>query len=426
MWGGRVPFALGLAIGLGALLALQRERRWTACLLAALTPLASPVAGLFLALAAAAAALSGRVRLWPAAATPARRPVGLAIAVAVVAIGVTGVLGLVFPTPGWEPFRLSMYLWLAGASIALFLAVPAERAAIRWGALLYLLLGTALFAIHSPVGDNAVRLGYTFAGPLLAMALISSKPRLLLLLSLPLLYWQWTATVNDVVRGLDSPTAEASFAAPLVAEIKELADGRTVRVEIPPTRTRWEAVHVAEQVPLARGWLRQLESDDFELFEGDGLDADSYHEWLVEHGISYVALTRESELDYMARDEADLLEDGDLPYLNEVWSNDDWRLWEVVGPGGEPFEPGAPLAADGATVADLGPDGYSVDVDAPGDYLLRIRPEPWQQVVAGDACIEDAGDGDSSLLRVSGEGPQTIRVENRFSVDGLLGGDGDC
>jgi len=426
MWGGRVPFALGLALGLGALLALQRERTVIACLLAALTPLASPVAGLFLALAAVAAALGGRVRLWPAAATLVRRPIGAPIAVAVVAFALTALLGFVFPTPGWEPFRLSMYLWLAGAAIALFLAVPADRPAIRWGALLYLALGTAAFLLHTPVGDNVVRLGYTFSGPLLAMALISSRPRLLLLLALPLLYWQWTATVNDVVRGVDSPTAEASFSAPLVAEIERRADGRAVRVEIPPTRTRWEAVHVAEQVPLARGWLRQLESDDFELFGEDNLDGATYRRWLTEHGVSYVALTRASELDYMGRDEADLLDHSYLPYLREVWSNDDWQLWEVLGAGGEPLEPGAPLATGGATVLDLGPDGYSVDVDEPGAYVLRIRPEPWQQVVAGDACIEDAGDGRSSVLRVDGEGPQTIRVENRFSLDGLLGADGDC
>jgi len=426
MWGGRVPFALGLALGLGALLALQRERTLIACLLATLTPLASPVAGLFLALAAAAAVLGVRVRLWPAAATLAHRAVAPAIAVAIVAFALTAVLGIVFPTPGWEPFRLSMYLWLAGASIALFLLVPTERAAIRWGALLYLLLGTAAFLLHTPVGDNAVRLGYTFAGPLLAMSLIASRPRLLLLLALPLLYWQWTATANDVYLGLNSPTAEASFEAPLVSELERLADGRAVRVEIPPTRTRWEAVHVAEQLPLARGWLRQLESDDFALFEGDDLDAASYHRWLIEHGISYVALTRASSLDYLARDEADLLDYGYLPYLREVWSNDDWRLWEVLGADGEPQEPGAPLAGEGATVIDLGPDGYSVDVDEPGEYVLRIRPEPWQQVVAGEACIEDAGDGRSSVLRVGGEGPQTIRVENRFSLDGLLGAEGDC
>src|SRR5271167_3302128 len=47
----RVPFDLGLALGLGCLLAARRQRCLTALLLAILTSLASPVAGAFLALA---------------------------------------------------------------------------------------------------------------------------------------------------------------------------------------------------------------------------------------------------------------------------------------------------------------------------------------------------------------------------------------
>src|SRR6266496_1446536 len=44
---GRITFALGIAIGLGALLALQRRRPVLAAALALLTAFASPVAGLF-------------------------------------------------------------------------------------------------------------------------------------------------------------------------------------------------------------------------------------------------------------------------------------------------------------------------------------------------------------------------------------------
>ena len=47
----RLPFAIGVAFGLAALLALQRHRYWLAILFAILCPLGSPVAGLFLAMA---------------------------------------------------------------------------------------------------------------------------------------------------------------------------------------------------------------------------------------------------------------------------------------------------------------------------------------------------------------------------------------
>src|SRR6478672_10913653 len=53
---GRITFALGLAVGLGALLALQRRRAFGAPVLGMLTALASPVAALFVAMASAAVA----------------------------------------------------------------------------------------------------------------------------------------------------------------------------------------------------------------------------------------------------------------------------------------------------------------------------------------------------------------------------------
>jgi len=56
---GRLTFLLGAAFALAAALALQRGRRLLAAALAAVTTLASPVAGLFLALAAIAWAVAG-------------------------------------------------------------------------------------------------------------------------------------------------------------------------------------------------------------------------------------------------------------------------------------------------------------------------------------------------------------------------------
>jgi hypothetical protein len=62
MLSGRVPYYLGFALGLAALLALLRKRLALALPLAALTGLASPVAGAFLALAGVAWALAALSR----------------------------------------------------------------------------------------------------------------------------------------------------------------------------------------------------------------------------------------------------------------------------------------------------------------------------------------------------------------------------
>ena len=60
LYGGRTTFALGLALGLGSMLALQRDRVALAALLAAAAGLASPVAGVFTAIAAGAVWLGRR------------------------------------------------------------------------------------------------------------------------------------------------------------------------------------------------------------------------------------------------------------------------------------------------------------------------------------------------------------------------------
>ena len=62
---GRLTFLLGVALGLGALLALGRGRPLLAAAIAVTTTLASPVAGLFLALAAVAWGLAAPARRGP-------------------------------------------------------------------------------------------------------------------------------------------------------------------------------------------------------------------------------------------------------------------------------------------------------------------------------------------------------------------------
>jgi hypothetical protein len=86
LFAGRLTFMVGLALALGSLLALQRERPGLSVALAVATSLASPVAALFLALAGAALAVA---RLGRRAGAPA--------AVAVAALLPALVLFTLFP-----------------------------------------------------------------------------------------------------------------------------------------------------------------------------------------------------------------------------------------------------------------------------------------------------------------------------------------
>ena len=92
---GRLTFALGVAVALCAVLAAQRGHRWLAILFAAATPLASPVAALFLACGVVAYAISERSRR------------GLELAV--VTVGVAVLISAAFPEGGTEPFDFSSY-----------------------------------------------------------------------------------------------------------------------------------------------------------------------------------------------------------------------------------------------------------------------------------------------------------------------------
>jgi hypothetical protein len=408
---GRITFALGVAVGLGALLALQRGRpRWAAAI-AALTSFASPVAGLFVGMAGVAVAIARR----PALAGPRTWLEGAGVAVA--AFAAIAALVLAFPAEGVEPFITSTFQNVPLFAIVALILIPRDERALRWGIALYGVLAIALFAFDNAVGGNASRLGALFAGPVMAVALWGRRPVALAILVLPLLWWQWSAPVRDLIDAVGDPSTEASFHAPLVEELDRLTVGAPTRVEVPPTRNRWEAVYVAESYPIARGWLRQAESDDFELFKDDHLTAAEYLGWLRERAIGYVAVPQGVDMDYLADDEVALIDAG-LPYLRLVWSNDDWMLYEVEGDSpfvtmaGEPRSP----AAD-ARLASLGPTSFELNADAPGEYVVRVRHTRYWDVLSGDACVEP--DGDWTVVRARAAG--VIRVGARSGLDALAG-----
>ena len=61
-------------------------------------------------------------------------------------------------------------------------------------------------------------------------------------------------------------------------------------MEIPFTLGHWEGAEVAAEAPLARGWLRQLDTGRHPIFYKDGLNELTYASWLSENAVRYVAL----------------------------------------------------------------------------------------------------------------------------------------
>lgn len=411
---GRLTFGLGLAIALGALLALQRSReaargrrrvlQGVALTLGVLTALASPVAAIFLAMAATAYAVA---EPWPAPSTwrgvlSERRLSGLGLAAATVVP--VGVLSVAFPEGGIEPFVVSAY-WpvLALAAVGLWL-IPREERTLRAGVVLYALGCTAAFVLETPVGGNSARLGALCAGPLLALALWPRRRVVLALLALPLLFWQWTSAYHDVRSANGDPSVEAAFYAPLNAFLDRAeARGEIGRVEIPFTKLHWESRYVAPRHELARGWERQLDHKVNSVFYEGELTPARYRAWLDRMAVRWVALP-DTRFDYSARAEAKLIAGG-LPYLREAWSGDGWRIFAVEDP--------APLVSGPASITGLSPDTVTLDVRRPGELHLRMHWTPYWAVARGDACVAPDG-GEQTLLRVARAGE--VRLVTRFSL----------
>ncbi|MGH3993253.1 MAG: hypothetical protein ACRDSN_12425, partial [Pseudonocardiaceae bacterium] len=264
----RLPFAIGVALGLAALLALQRRRYGWAVVLAALSPLGSPVAGLFLAMAGIAFSLAERR-------DRTKRKEGLLIAVAAFVPPIF--LAWAFPEGGWAPFPFSAYLPIPAFAVACLILLPREDGALRWGAALYGLGATVALVLETPMGGNAVRLGALFGGPVMLCALWG-RPAMRKLWLIPLLlvgfaglgFWQWSPAVRDVIKYLEDPAAKSDYFEPLRQFLYTLPDQR--RVEIPFTRSHWEGSEVALDVPLARGWLRQLDTGLHPIFYKGEMD----------------------------------------------------------------------------------------------------------------------------------------------------------
>jgi hypothetical protein len=374
LFSGRLTFALGVAVALGAVLAAQRGRRVTAVLLAALTPLASPVAALFLACGVVAYAISERSRR------------GLELAV--VAVGVAVLVSAAFPEGGTEPFDFSSFEPAILVTIAVFVALPSEERLLRFSVAAY---GTALiaaFMIQSPMGGNATRMGALLLGPALAFGLWRRQRFALILLVPVLIYWQWSPVVRDLEEVSAQPSVTPGYYAPLRYFLRGTPRHEAYRVEVLPAAHHWESAYVPRGVYIARGWERQLDRKLNPLFyQSTPLTALQYRSWLDELGVGYVAVPH-TDLDYAGRGEKQLLKRGPPRYLERVFRDQNWTVYAVRDP--------SPLAIGGKMVK-LTPEGFVVDADTPGTVLIRVRWTSYWSIERGSGCVEEAPDGYTML-----------------------------
>jgi hypothetical protein len=396
----RLPFAIGIAFALAALLALQRRRFGWAIVFAVLSPLGSPVAGLFLAMAGLAVALAGGDR--------SKRLHGLGIAAA--AFIPPAFLSWAFPEGGWAPFPFSAYLPIPLFALICVLLVPREYRALRWGLVLYGLGATLALPLETPMGGNAVRLGALFGGPVMLCALwgrpIWRNPFVTPLLVVgfaSLALWQWSPAVRDVIKYLEDPAAKSDYFEPLRQFLYTLPDQR--RIEIPFTRSHWEGAEIATEVPLARGWLRQLDTGLNPIFYKGEINRLTYASWLADNAVRYVALPS-AKPDKSSYGERALIEKG-LTYLRLRWKSDDWRVYEVLLP--TPIV--IPQEDARIVLEQISSDEVLLDVKKPGEAIVKVRWTPYW--FASNACVEPDGE----WTRVIADEVGFVHMSTRFSPE---------
>jgi hypothetical protein len=209
--------------------------------------------------------------------------------------------------------------------------------------------------------------------------------------------------VRDAAVAAGDPSTQAAYYGELLDQLRPRMATGVGRVEVPFTRAHWEARYLAERVPLARGWQRQLDVGRNPLFYDGRLNGARLHAWLARNSVRWVALA-DVALDPSARREAALLRAG-VPGVAEVWRGAHWTLYEVEG--------AQPLAAGPAQLTSLESAAFSVVSRASGETLVRVRWSPYWEVVRGLGCVRR---GPGGWTTVATPVPGRVRIAQRFSL----------
>jgi hypothetical protein len=406
LWIGRITFALGAALAVLAVLALVRRRAALAGALALLCAAGSPVAGLLLAFAGVTHVLHTR-QLRPALVL-VLPPIVLALCVQAL-----------FPEGGWEPFAASGLFATLAASAAFLYALPSEERLLRTGVLLYVPV-TLLSLLPTPMGANVQRYGVVLAAPLLVCGLVRSgfggprRPRALVAAALAvILTWVAWGPVHQTVQVLHDSSTRASYYLPVRRFLAARAHGGPVRIEVPFTKSHWDAALLAPYVALARGWERQLDKRYDSTIEADPLAPGVYRRWLLRNAVSYVALP-DAALDDSSIGERALIERG-VPYLREELHTAHWRIFSVLA--------ATPLASAPAAMVALSHDSFALRFARGGSSLVRIRYTRYWTLTSGSGCVRAGPEG---WTQVSAARAGVVRVAARFSISRALGLGGGC
>jgi hypothetical protein len=401
LYSGRVPFGLGVAFAVVALVLLRRGRPWLGGVLIALAALASPLASAF--------ALLGLIGFFVA--QPARRG-------AILRFTLLAVVGLVLPAiafgaPGAMPFGATTLGWTVGIlAAAAFLRLPRP---VRVGLYAAILVSILLYVFPNGLGANIGRYAYLVLPPVI-WALAPNRRRIVVIALIPALVYSGFNVVGDLAKGSDI-SAQTDYYRGLAQELATLPDLHNHRVEVIDTATHGGASELVPQVYLARGWENQSDTADDPIFYRPGaLNASSYRDWLDDTSTAWIAVPSDPNRQYA--NEAQLVTGG-LSYADEIWADASWRLYAVHDP--------VPIVSAPAQVISADETHIVFDVKAPATITLHVRPSKYLQLTslpsskAGaptTTCLTEQSD---SSVQAAIAAPGRYQLDGAFSVQKMFG-----
>ena len=406
VWAGIVvvaafPFALGFALALLALWALQVRGRWRFAGLALLSLAASPLAFLLLAIVLAAIALGRRISLQSAW-----------LPLAVIAFAGVGevLVWRLFPDGGRYPFHTADIL--AGCTfclIGLSLTWRVERARVLcFFFAVYLAVMIGAYVVPSELGGNIERLRF-MAIPLavLVLALRHWRPLPVAIGAMLLAAsWNVSALAANYVQDQADVTAKASTWPGAIAYLDEHASPQ-YRVEAVDTVGHWPALYLADaNIPLARGWFRQDDFPENSLLYSK-LGPGAYLRWLHSLGVGYVVLA-EAPPDYSSVAETKLLRSG-RSGLVPVFHTAKLTIFRVPHARAIVTGPGS------AAIVSMTDAKITLDLAHGGTYRIAVRWSPYWR--ASQGCLWRGRDG---MLRLTTLHSELARLSFVVSADSAL------
>ena len=368
LWSGRIPFALGTAISIAALIGVREQRRWRAIICTALAVLVSPVSGALIALGLTGTFLVSRSHRVISALT--------ILTAAFTLVVLAGIFGV----PGPEGFDAKQALAVTLGLLLLLLARPPKYLTVV--ILLSVAVCPVLLVVPNGMGSNFVRFVWIWL-PVAVIATAGRRLATAVLASALAVCAGALGTMRDLAVAR-APMSSPSYYAPLATELDTLAALTTYRLEVVSDGSHTAAYALLGHAMLARGYETQTDNIlNPVLTSRVHLNATTFKIWLDDNAVGYLAIGKTS---LHPNPEYTLVAAGKPPYLRVIWSSSNWTLYRVASP--------TPIVSKPARITDADQASMTIEIAYPGSIPIRVR---WSKFLTAD------GPGHSRAVRLTAD-----------------------